>query len=362
MVTAFATSRKPAGRDDLRRALLLWWDEHRRMLPWRAPAGSAADPYAVWLSEIMLQQTTVASVVAYYDKFITRWPTIGALARAPLEEVLAAWAGLGYYARARNLYACAQKISGEYHGRFPTSETELLQLPGVGPYTAAAIAAIAFNEPCVAQDGNVERVVSRLFAIARPLPGAKAEIKALTQSFLCSERPGDFAQALMDLGAAICAPRAPDCARCPLTENCAARRAGTQLDFPVKAPKPAKPHRRGAAFVLRCGDVVLLRRRPAKGLLGGMSEFPSTPLTQDIEIDAALAHAPAPARWRAIDGSVRHVFTHFSLELTVFTAVSARRKLAGSPDWRWAATTRLAGEPLPTLMRKVAGHAGLMPA
>jgi len=266
--------------------------------------------------------------------------------------------GARLYARARNLHACARIVAAQYGGRFPPDEAELLRLPGVGPYTAAAVAAIAFNQPCVAQDGNVERVVARLFAVAEPLPGAKPKIKAHAQSFLSLERPGDFAQALMDLGATICAPRAPDCENCPLEQSCAARRAGTQLAFPVKAPKAARPHRRGAVFVLRRGDEVLLRSRPAKGLLGGMSEFPSTPLTRDIEPGEARAHAPIKARWREIEGGVRHVFTHFSLELTVFVADAASPEPA--PGCRWTRAARLGEEALPTLMRKVAVHAGLI--
>jgi len=358
MVTAFARPRKPVAADDLGGALLRWWDRHRRDLPWRAPPGRTADPYAVWLSEIMLQQTTVASVAGYFNRFKARWPDVEALAKAPLEEILTAWAGLGYYARARNLHACARIVAEQYGGRFPPDEAELLRLPGVGPYTAAAVAAIAFNQPCVAQDGNVERVVARLFAVAEPLPGAKPKIKAHAQSFLSRQRPGDFAQALMDLGATICAPRAPDCENCPLEQSCAARQAGTQLAFPAKAAKAARPHRRGAVFVLRRGDEVLLRSRPAEGLLGGMSEFPSTPLTRDIEPGEARAHAPIKARWREIEGRVRHVFTHFSLELMVFAAEATSPELA--PGCRWTRAARLGEEALPTLMRKVAVHAGLI--
>jgi A/G-specific adenine glycosylase len=357
MARASAKPRNPVA-DDLGGALLAWWDRHRRVLPWRAPPGQMADPYAVWLSEIMLQQTTVASVTGYFNKFMARWPSVEALAGARLEEVLAAWAGLGYYARARNLHACAAIIVKRHGGRFPSNEAELLTLPGVGPYTAAAVAAIAFNRPCVARDGNVERVVARLFAVAQPLPGARATITAHAESFLSRERPGDFAQALMDLGATVCAPRAPDCGRCPLASRCIARRNGTQLDFPVKPPKAARPHRRGAVFVLRRGDRVLLRGRPAKGLLGGMSEFPSTPLTRDVEPGAARAYAPIEARWREIEGGVRHVFTHFSLELTVFVADAAAGDL--ELDGRWTKASRLGDEALPTLMRKVAVHAGLI--
>ena len=358
MARASAKPRKPVAADDLGGALLAWWDRHRRVLPWRAPPGRTADPYAVWLSEIMLQQTTVASVTGYFSKFLRRWPSVEALAKAPLEDVLVAWAGLGYYARARNLHACAKIVAEKHGGRFPSSEAQLLGLPGVGPYTAAAVAAIAFNQPCVARDGNVERVVARLFAVAEPLPGARAAISAHAASFLPRERPGDFAQALMDLGATICAPRAPECGRCPLEPSCAARRAGTQLSFPVKPPKAARPHRRGAVFVLRRGDRVLLRGRPPEGLLGGMSEFPSTPLTLDVEPGAARAYAPIEARWREIEGGVRHVFTHFSLDLTVFVAEAA----AADPalEGRWTKAADLGVEALPTLMRKVAVHAGLI--
>ncbi len=342
--------------------LLRWWDENRRVLPWRALPGRAPDPYAVWLSEIMLQQTTVASVMGYFGKFMTRWPDIEALAQAPLEEILAAWAGLGYYARARNLHACAREVVRRYSGRFPQSPQELMTLPGVGPYTAAAIAAIAFDRPCVARDGNVERVVSRLFAVKEPPVRSKKIIDVHAGSFLSLERPGDFAQALMDLGATVCAPRAPVCGRCPLAGDCEALRAGAQSSFPVKAEKPVRPHRRGAVFVLVRGDEVLLRRRPAKGLLGGMSEFPSTPLTHDLSPRAAMAHAPARTAWRRLDGCVRHVFTHFSLDLTVFLSRETEdRKFEVPKGCRWASVARLRDEGLPRLMQKAAVHAELTP-
>ncbi|QGM46431.1 A/G-specific adenine glycosylase [Methylocystis heyeri] len=340
--------------------LLAWWDVSRRELPWRALAGRAPDPYAVWLSEIMLQQTTVASVTGYFGKFMSRWPNVEALARAPLEDVLAAWAGLGYYARARNLHACAGEVVRRHGGRFPQEPEALLGLPGVGPYTAAAIAAIAFNRPCVAQDGNVERVVSRLFAVEEPLPAAKGRIKAHTESFLSRQRPGDFAQALMDLGATVCTPRSPDCSRCPLAGNCRARADGAQTRFPVKGEKPARPHRRGAAFVLLRGGEALLRRRPAKGLLGGMSEFPSTPLSADFGLAEAMGYAPAEIRWRRLEGHVRHVFTHFSLELAVFLSREAPdRNFDACDGYRWADVARLREEGLSSLMRKVAVHAEL---
>lgn len=340
-------------------ALLAWYDRRRRDLPWRARPGEIADPYAVWLSEIMLQQTTVEAVKPYFAAFLARWPNVAALAGAPLDEVMKAWAGLGYYARARNLHACARRIALEHGGRFPRAESELLDLPGVGPYTAAAIAAIAFDEPCVAMDGNVERVVSRLFAVARPARVAKRELREKARTLLGRERPGDFAQALMDLGATVCTPRSPKCDLCPFLAACEASRRGEAEAFPVKAPKLAKPERKGAAFVLCSGDETLLRTRAAHGLLGGMTEFPSTPFGRDFDPRAARAYAPVETRWRALPGKVEHVFTHFSLELTVFTA-----RLAPPPpvieNCRWAAAARLEDEGLPTLMRKVAAHAGLI--
>jgi len=353
----------PAAGESLAGALLAWYDAHRRDLPWRARPGETPDPYAVWLSEIMLQQTMVATVERYFAKFLARWPTVEALAAAPPEDVLAEWAGLGYYARARNLHACARAVATEHGGRFPRGEEALRRLPGVGPYTAAAIAAIAFDSPCVARDGNVERVVSRLFAISAPPRRAKAEITERAGSFLSRERPGDFAQALMDLGATVCSPRAPDCGRCPLNGACAARRDGTPEAFPVKSPKSGKPRRRGAAFVLLCGDRALLRRRPPKGLLGGMMSFPATPLTRDVDPADARAHAPLRARWSALDRTVIHVFTHFSLELTVFTAriePPAPEPARLPPNCLWAEVARLDKEGLPTLMRKTAICAGLV--
>lgn len=341
------------------RALLAWYDRRRRDLPWRARPGETADPYAVWLSEIMLQQTTVEAVKPYFAAFLARWPSVAALAAAPLDEVMKAWAGLGYYARARNLHACAQRIAFDHGGVFPRGEGELLALPGVGPYTAAAIAAIAFDEPHVAVDGNVERVVSRLFAVARPARAAKAELREKARSLLPRERPGDFTQALMDLGATVCTPRSPRCEACPFLAACEAARRGEAEAFPVKAPKLAKPQRQGAVFVLRSGGETLLRTRAARGLLGGMTEFPSTPFRQDFDPREAGAHAPIAARWRALPGEVEHVFTHFSLRLTIFTAT-----LAPPPplveNCRWAPAARLEDEGLPTLMRKVAVRAGLI--
>jgi A/G-specific adenine glycosylase len=334
--------------------LLDWFDRHRRDLPWRAGPGERADPYAVWLSEIMLQQTTVATVRGYYADFLERWPTVEALAAAKLDDVLQAWAGLGYYARARNLHACAKHVAERCGGRFPESEAGLRELPGVGPYTAAAIAAIAHDLPCVAQDGNVERVISRLYAMETPLPAAKTEIAERTAQIMSRERPGDFAQALMDLGATICTPRNPACGICPFMQACAGRRADP-LQFPRKAAKAPKPHRRGAAFVLKRCDEVLLIKRPPQGLLGAMAAFPTTPLSQDTPPEAQKRHAPAKARWRKLEGEVRHVFTHFSLALTIYVA-------DGDAEGQWTRCAELEEQALPTLMRKVAVHADLISA
>ncbi len=339
----------------LGRVLLEWWDRERRDLPWRAPPGRRADPYAVWLSEIMLQQTTVATVKGYFDKFLARWPTVEALATSPLEDVLTAWAGLGYYARARNLHACAITVARHYGGRFPRRVAELRKLPGVGAYTAAAIAAIAYEEPCVAVDGNVERVISRLHAMREARPRLTREVERRAAFLLPPARAGDFAQALMDLGATVCRPRSPDCNLCPWSSACDARRSATPEDYPVKAAKTAKPHRRGAAFVLLNSDQVLLLRRPSAGLLGGMMAFPTTPLVEDVGAEAQPTHAPLKARWRCLDGAVRHVFTHFTLELTVYVA----RGGAGEKGF-WVSTAGLDAQGLPTLMRKVAVHAGLI--
>ncbi|CAN3991282.1 hypothetical protein MCBRY_002108 [Methylocystis bryophila] len=335
-------------------SLLRWWDLERRDLPWRALPGRCADPYAVWLSEIMLQQTTVATVKGYFAKFLARWPTVESLAAAPIEDVLAAWAGLGYYARARNLHACAITVARRHGGRFPRRAAELRELPGVGAYTAAAIAAIAYGEPCVAVDGNVERVISRLYTLADPRPALKREVERRAALLLPSARAGDFAQAMMDLGATICRPRAPQCDRCSWSSACEARRAGAPEDYPMRSAKTAKPHRRGAAFVLLRDDEVLLLRRPSAGLLGSMTAFPTTPLGEDVAPEAQLAHAPIKARWRRLDGAVHHVFTHFSLELAVYVAQGG----AGAKGL-WISTARLDEQGLPTLMRKVAVHAGL---
>jgi len=347
--------------------LLTWYDRQRRKLPWRSPPGERADPYRVWLSEIMLQQTTVKAVGPYYARFLARWPSIESLAAAPLEEVLKTWAGLGYYARARNLHACARAIVERHGGQFPASEAALRALPGVGGYTAAAIAAIAFDLPAVPVDGNVERVVARLFTVASPLPAAKPELRRLAHALMPRQRTGDFAQALMDLGATLCTPKRPACALCPWQDACAARRAGDAENYPRRAPKREGELRRGAAFVaLRADGFVLLRSRPARGLLGGMTEVPTSEWHTDFDEETGMGEAPRLSsscrererntRWRRLPGRVRHVFTHFPLELCVYTAELP----VGTPapaGMRWAAVVALADEALPSLMRKVLAHA-----
>ena len=311
--------------------LLAWYDVHRRELPWRAKPGEAADPYRVWLSEIMLQQTTVQAVAAYYRKFIARWPTVRALAKAPLDDVLAAWAGLGYYARARNLHKAAKMVVDEMDGRFPSTALELRKLPGVGAYTSGAIAAIAFGAREAAMDANAERVIARLFAVEKPLPGAKAKLLALGRSLVPEKRAGDFAQALMDLGAGVCTVKRPACGNCPLADDCEARKRGIAETLPVKAPKPARPLRRGAAFVARDkGGAVLLVKRPEKGLLGGMLQPPLGPWGEKFpSAKDVLSQAPFRAAWKKLPGLVRHTFTHFELEIEVWTAeVENKSKLS----------------------------------
>ena len=346
------------GQDPARMAsaLLDWYDMHARRLPWRAPPGSWADPYHVWLSEIMLQQTTVQAVKPYFEKFTGAWPSVSDLAAAELDDVLKAWAGLGYYARARNLHKCARALVDRHDGAFPDTAETLQQLPGIGPYTAAAIAAIAFGRREAAVDGNVERVVARTFALETPLPDAKPEITAIAATLVPEERSGDFAQAMMDLGATICAPRKANCLICPWSELCAGRRRGLQDVLPYKKPKKPKPTRYGIAFWIEREDgAVLLRRRPEKGLLGGMSEIPSTPWTEEgVPANPADA-APVQVTWRTRPGTVRHTFTHFHLELEVWVATAAvSEEPAGC---RWVARRDLHGEALPSVMKKVVAHA-----
>ena len=357
---AVKKSSAPADVDECASDLLLaWYDRHRRRLPWRAGPGERPKPYHVWLSEIMLQQTTVKAVGPYYAKFLARWPTVQALAAAPLNDVLKVWAGLGYYARARNLHACAQAVVERHGGRFPDTEQQLRNLPGVGAYTAAAIAAIAFDRRAVAIDGNIERVIARLFAVEAPLPVAKADIRRLADTLVPQQRTGDFTQAVMELGATICTPKKPACVLCPWMDSCAARARGDQETFPRKAPKVEGKLRRGASFVvIRADGRVLVRSRPANGLLGGMTEVPSTAWTEDFKESRALAEAPLKASWRRLPGAVEHGFTHFPLRQSVYVAqVPARTKAPAG--MRWVALADLHGEALPNVMRKVVAHAGL---
>ncbi|MAQ36322.1 MULTISPECIES: A/G-specific adenine glycosylase [Thioclava] len=334
------------GKGAIGETLLTWYDTHARIMPWRvSPAdraeGERPDPYRVWLSEVMLQQTTVAAVRDYFRRFTERWPDVGALAAAEDGDVMAEWAGLGYYARARNLLKCARVVAGELDGRFPETAAELQKLPGIGPYTSAAIAAIAYDEPVAVVDGNVERVVSRLFSVETPLPGAKAELTELTAQITPEDRPGDFAQAMMDLGATICTPRNPACGICPLIDSCTARAAGIAETLPRKAPKKEKPTRRGFAYVAMNGQGdVLLERRPDKGLLGGTLGFPGSDWS-----DAPSPAPPMQADWTLSPVEVRHTFTHFHLILQVHVTRTEAHAMTPRADFR-------PGD-LPTLMRKV---------
>jgi len=336
--------------------VLAWYDRHARDLPWRvSPADRAKgihpDPYRVWLSEVMLQQTTVAAVRNYFLRFTSLWPTVFDLAAAPLDAVLREWAGLGYYARARNLHACAKAVVEEHKGIFPNTSAGLQTLPGIGAYTGAAIAAICFDEPVAVLDGNLDRVLARYFALPVPVRDAKDELRAALQANVPA-RAGDFAQAMMDLGATICAPRVASCLICPLQPDCLGTRTGEPTLFPIKPEKAERPTRRGHAFVMtdRAGDVYL-QSRPGKGLLAGMTEVP----TSDWSADLADPAYPVNSAWRH-RGQVVHVFTHFRLELEVWSAEVAPENL--DQGW-WSPQSALKGEALPTLIRKVLAQAGL---
>ncbi|NRG19770.1 A/G-specific adenine glycosylase [Rhizobiales bacterium] len=337
-------------------ALLAWYDRHARALPWRVPPqdralGVAPDPYHVWLSEVMLQQTTVAAVKSYYAAFLERWPKVVDLAGAHEEDVMKAWAGLGYYSRARNLKKCAETVARDHGGRFPETEEGLRALPGIGPYTAAAIAAIAFDRPAAVVDGNIERVITRLEAMETPLPDAKPQIRDRMAGLMPQDRPGDFAQAMMDLGATICTPRRPACALCPWMDACAGRSKGIAETLPRKAAKAEKPTRRGMAFVaVREDGAVLLRRRPPRGLLGGMSEPPTSEWTVDAVTDRPL-DPPLALEWRKSGAPVRHTFTHFHLEMTVWRADAPAGMPPPDGHW-WSPSNQVSGEALPTVMKK----------
>ncbi|MBX4932206.1 A/G-specific adenine glycosylase [Rhizobium bangladeshense] len=335
--------------------LLDWYDRHHRDLPWRVSPGMAArgvhaDPYRVWLSEVMLQQTTVQAVKPYFEKFLQRWPEVTDLAAAENDEVMAAWAGLGYYARARNLKKCAEAVAKEHGGIFPDTEEGLKSLPGIGDYTAAAVAAIAFNRQAAVMDGNVERVISRLYAIEAPLPGAKPLMKEKVALMTPAARPGDFAQAMMDLGATICTPKRPACSLCPFRGTCQALKLTDPELFPVKAAKKEKPVRHGAAFIAVTAEgEILLRRRGESGLLGGMTEVPTTAWTSRLDGETSVTAAPFDAAWQA-SGTVTHVFTHFELRLSIWRAAIARA-LDTNDGW-WEPVTNLEAQALPTVMKK----------
>ncbi|WP_404335394.1 A/G-specific adenine glycosylase [Sphingomonas sp. MMS12-HWE2-04] len=336
--------------------LLTWYDAHARRLPWRAPPGAnATEPYRVWLSEVMLQQTQVASVIPYFEKFTARWPDFASLAAAEDADLMAAWAGLGYYARARNLLACAREVSAR--GALPRTEAELRTLPGVGAYTAAAIAAIAFGERAVVVDANVERVVTRLFALAEPLPGVRPRIRDCTDAITPAARAGDFAQAMMDLGSSICTARAPRCLACPLHDRCDGYASGAPEAFPVKAKKAPKPQRYGTMFWLVRRDAVLLVRRPGKGLLGGMRALPTGPWADTPPL---LEGAPVPADWLLRDERVSHGFTHFNLDVALATATIAAH--AGAPEGEWWPIAEIDSAGLPTVFAKAARILGRMHA
>ena len=329
--------------------LLGWYDSHHRSLPWRAPPGAPPpDPYRVWLSEVMLQQTTVAAVVPYFEKFTARWPTVSALAAASDADVLAAWAGLGYYARARNLIACAKSVAAS-GGTFPETEAELRELPGLGAYTAAAIAAIAFGQRSAVVDANVERVVTRLYAIDTPLPAARPAIRTQVDALTPAQRPGDFAQAMMDLGATVCTARNPRCLLCPLTDLCEGRRLGAE-QFPVKAAKRAKPLRQGRAFWIEQAGAVWLVRRAAKGMLGAMRALPDDAWSARGDGQGA---PPLPAAWQA-GGTVRHSFTHFDLELQLMLYSGSDWARLNQDYGEWWPLDRLDEAGLPTLFAKAA--------
>jgi A/G-specific adenine glycosylase len=338
---------------EIARALLAWYDCHRRDLPWRAKPGEYLDPYKVWLSEIMLQQTTVAAVKPYFAAFLARWPNIHLLADAKPRDVMQQWAGLGYYSRARNLHACAKIVAQNFGGNFPNSEAALQSLPGIGVYTAAAIAAIAFGVPAAAIDGNIERVVARLFGIKTPLPASKAAIKALAQLLVPSSRPGDFIQAMMDLGATLCTPKTPACALCPLAHFCFGRAWGSPETLPRKAPRPKRPTRYGAIFfVTRKDGAVLVRKRPQRGLLGGMTEFPGTGWEPRFDAGETLRHAPVAASYRKLNSIIGHSFTHFALRLEIFTS-NVPASTRAPKGCRFVPRGDLGKEAFPSVMRKV---------
>jgi A/G-specific adenine glycosylase len=343
---------KPANLAD---ALLHWYDAHRRTFLWRASAGTTPEPYRVWLAEVMLQQTTVTTVAPYYARFLEAFPTLEHLAQAPLERVLSLWAGLGYYSRARNLHACAQRVWQDYNGVFPRTQAELLKLPGVGAYTAGAVAAIAFDEPVAAVDGNVERVLARLYAVETPFPAARSLIRERAQALVPQKCAGDFAQALMDLGSTVCTPR-PKCDACPWQESCQAYDLKTPESFPKKSPKAAKAVLYGIAYVIWCSDgAVLARTRPNTGLLARMSEVPMSALEQE----PPLFSPPLKGDYKDC-GGVRHIFSHIDARLQVFSTLVSNR--ITYPPCRWIEASCIKDEPFPTFVRKILATSQKIPS
>jgi len=351
---------QPPSQQQYIKAIFAWYDAHARVLPWRSLPGARPDPYHVWLSEIMLQQTTVVTVGPYYAKFLTQWPTVRHMAAASLDDILIAWAGLGYYARARNLHKCAAAVTADFDGVFPNSREELLTLPGIGPYTAAAISSIAFDKPETVVDGNIERIIARLYRIKEAMPIAKKPITEYAERLTPTDRPGDYAQALMDIGATICTPRKPNCAACPVSKHCAAFDAGDMERYPVKAPKKIKPTRRAVIFWLEAPDgTVLLRRRAEKGLLGGMMEFPST-LWQEEDVSLEIAvdqfhqeNGISLVGQMKEAALVRHTFTHFHLELRPIIVREFPEDTVAVEVGRWVRQQEFGNHALPTLMKKV---------
>jgi A/G-specific adenine glycosylase len=339
-------------RDELSSDLLEWYDVHAREMPWRVPPalrakGVMPDPYRIWMSEVMLQQTTVAAVKTYFMEFTTRWPTVMHLAAAQDADVMGAWAGLGYYARARNLLKCARVVADDLGGVFPTTREGLLALPGIGPYTASAVSSIAYDHPATVVDGNVERVISRLYDVHVPLPTSKPELTELAEALTPDLRAGDYAQAIMDLGATLCTPRNPACGICPWRDPCAARKAGTQAELPKKLPKKQKPTRFGIAYVARRDDgAYLLETRPDKGLLGGMLGWPGSDWGDDPQ-----PSPPMEANWQEVGGEALHTFTHFHLRLKVMTAEVDQNATAESGAFVGKHQFKVSD--LPTVMRKV---------
>lgn len=343
---------------EFRRKILKWYDRHRRVLPWRALPGETPDPYRVWLSEVMLQQTTVPAVIPYFLKFLEKWPDVQSLAQAETQDVMNAWAGLGYYARARNLHKCAKVVAQEHSRVFPDSQEELRKLPGIGDYTSAAITSIAFGKPATVVDGNIERVMARYFAIEEPLPGAKKPLKALAHKLSDghAERPGDYAQALMDLGAGICTPKNPLCALCPLNDGCAGYRAGIAADLPRRIKKAEKPRKSGYVYwITDATGSVLLHKRPEKGMLGGMYGLPTSEWVAkenfSSENHLPFLKASTGTMHQAAGVQVRHSFTHFDLELYL-CRVPGMERVSVQPGYSWRRLEDIRKIPLPTVFKK----------